>query len=115
MPAPRRTRADGERTREAIVRAAEQYDDHEPLNIGAGREISIRDLVTTICRLMNFTGHIRWDPTKPDGQPRRMLDTSRARQALGFEASMPMEEGLRRTIDWYLQHRPAPAHAARAR
>jgi GDP-L-fucose synthase len=86
---------------EGIVSAAESYDGAEPVNIGAGQEVSIRDLVTTICRLMGFGGRVLWDASKPDGQPRRMLDTTRAAEAFGFRAAMPIEEGLRRTIDWY--------------
>jgi GDP-L-fucose synthase len=92
---------------EGILLATERYDGSEPVNIGAGREISIKDLVATICRLMNFRGAIRWDSSKPDGQPRRMLDTRRAEQAFGFKASMQPEEGLKRTIEWYLRQRKA--------
>jgi GDP-L-fucose synthase len=94
---------------EGIVRATERYDSPEPMNIGAGREISIRDLVTTICQLLGYTGRIKWDTSKPDGQPRRMLDTSRAERECGFKARMPAEEGLRRTIEWYRSVR-AVAH-----
>lgn len=90
---------------EGIVLAAERYDKPEPVNIGAGREISIRDLVELICRLMDFKGRIKWDPTKPDGQPRRCLDTSLAEKEFGFRAAMPFEEGLKKTIEWYLQQR----------
>lgn len=86
---------------EAIVLAAERYESPEPVNIGAGFEISIKDLVTTIARLTGFNGKIVWDASKPDGQPRRMLDTSRAEREFGFKASTGFEEGLRRTIDWY--------------
>lgn len=86
---------------EAIVRAADRYESAEPMNIGSGRETAIRELVETICRLMGFTGEIRWDASKPDGQPRRWLDTSRALGMLGFEARTPLEEGLRRTIQWW--------------
>jgi GDP-L-fucose synthase len=91
---------------EAIVLAAERYDGREPVNIGAGFEIAIRDLVAQIASLANFRGDIVWDSSKPDGQPRRMLDTSRATAAFGFKATMPFEEGLRRTIDWYRRTRP---------
>jgi GDP-L-fucose synthase len=86
---------------EGIVLAAERYDGSDPVNLGVGAEITIRDLLTLIARLTGFTGEIRWDPTKPDGQPRRALDTSRAREELGFVAAVPFEEGLRRMIAWY--------------
>ena len=85
--------------------ATEAYDDAEPVNLGAGFEITIRGLVELITRLMGFTGEIRWDATKPDGQPRRCLDTSRAERLFGFRATTGFEEGLRRTIEWYRQHR----------
>jgi len=88
---------------EAIVRATERYDGGLPVNLGAGREISIRELVQTIARLCGFHGAIRWDASQPDGQPRRMLDTSRAKQLFGFEATTDFEKGLRLTIEWYLQ------------
>jgi GDP-L-fucose synthase len=84
-----------------IVLAAELYDGAEPVNLGVGSEITIRDLVETIVGLTGFVGEIRWDVTKPDGQPRRALDTSRARELFGFSAGTPFEVGLRRTIDWY--------------
>jgi len=86
---------------EGIVLGAERYDGADPVNLGVGREITIRDLVRLIARLTRFDGEIRWDPSKPDGQPRRALDTSRARERFGFVATMDFEEGLRRTIDWY--------------
>jgi GDP-L-fucose synthase len=94
---------------EGIVLAAERYDDPEPVNLGVGREITIRELVGTIARLTRFDGDIQWDATKPDGQPRRALDTSRARAAFGFEAVTSFEEGLRRTIEWYESTTSAPA------
>ena len=84
-----------------IVLGAERYDGAEPVNLGVGHEITIRDLVELIARLTRFEGEIRWDPTKPDGQPRRALDTSRARERFGFVATTSFEDGLRRTIDWY--------------
>jgi GDP-L-fucose synthase len=87
---------------EAIVLATERYDGELPVNLGAGREISIRELVHTIARLCDFRGEIRWDASQPDGQPRRMLDTSRATQFFGFEATTDFEEGLRLTIEWFL-------------
>ena len=86
---------------EAIVLGAEHYDGAEPVNLGVGREITIRDLVELIVRLTRFAGEIRWDSSKPDGQPRRALDTSRARERFGFVATTDFEEGLRRTIEWY--------------
>ena len=84
-----------------IVEATFKYDEPEPVNIGAGREITIRDLTELICKLCGFTGRIDWDPTKPDGQPRRCLDTSRAREKFGFVAQVSLEDGLKKTIDWY--------------
>jgi GDP-L-fucose synthase len=86
---------------EGIVLAAERYDGPEPVNLGVGREITIRELVSLIVELTGFGGKIRWDPTKPDGQPRRALDTSRAREWFGFTASTPLEDGLRRTVEAY--------------
>jgi GDP-L-fucose synthase len=86
---------------EGIVLAAERYDDAEPVNLGVGREITIRDLVALIVQLTGFEREVRWDPSKPDGQPRRALDTSRARERFGFVAGTSFEDGLRRTIDWY--------------
>ncbi len=88
---------------EGIVLAAERYDGAEPVNLGVGNEITIRDLVGLIVRLTRFAGEIHWDPSKPDGQPRRALDTSRARERFGFVATTAFEEGLRHTIDWYQQ------------
>jgi GDP-L-fucose synthase len=89
---------------EGIVLGAERYDGAEPVNLGVGREITIRDLVELIVRLTRYEGEVHWDPSKPDGQPRRALDTSRAREQFGFEARTSFEDGLRRTIDWYEQH-----------
>ena len=86
----------------AIVDAAEKYNDAEPVNIGTGAEVSIRELVERIRDLTGFTGDLKWDHSKPDGQPRRCLDTSRARNAFGFEAKVQLADGLRETIDWYL-------------
>lgn len=96
---------------EAILAAAERYDSEDPVNIGAGVEISITDLVTTIARHCGFVGDIVWDASKPDGQLRRMLDTSRARREFGFVARTPFEEGLRRTVEWYRAQRPAARSA----
>src|SRR3989344_4297036 len=90
---------------EGIVRAAEAYDSPEPVNLGSGSEISIKDLVALLCRLADFKGEVRWDASKPDGQPRRMLDTSRAKEAFGFQARTSFEEGLKKTIDWYCGER----------
>jgi GDP-L-fucose synthase len=86
---------------EAIVLAAERYDDREPVNLGTGSEISIKDLVTLVARQTGFTGRIVWDTSKPDGQPRRMLDTDRAAKYFGFVAKTSFDEGLRKTIAWY--------------
>ena len=90
---------------EGIVRAAEVMDEPTPINLGTGREITIRDLVTLIAKLVGFTGRIEWDATKPDGQPRRCLDTSRARTLLEWEARTDFETGLRQTIDWWRARR----------
>lgn len=90
---------------EAIVMATNRFNDPDPVNIGSGIEVAIKDLAETIARLSGFEGNLRWDPSKPDGQPRRRLDTSRAEKSFGFVAQTPMEEGLRRTIDWYREHR----------
>lgn len=84
-----------------IVLATERYDHAEPVNLGAGREVRIRDLVDLIAKLTGFEGRIRWDATRPDGQPRRLLDTTRAEQQFGFRAEVGLEEGLRRTIAWW--------------
>jgi GDP-L-fucose synthase len=86
---------------EGIVLAAERYDGAEPVNLGVGREITIRELVELIARLTGFSGELRWDASKPDGQPRRALDTSRARERFGFVAKASFEDGLQATIDWY--------------
>lgn len=90
---------------EGVVRAAEAMDEPVPINLGTCMEITIRDLVHLIARLVGFTGEIRWDATKPDGQPRRCLDTSRAADLLGWRAQVGFEDGLRRTIDWYRANR----------
>ena len=85
----------------AIAMATENYDGAEPVNLGAGFEITIRDLAEEIKAMTGFAGRIAWDATQPDGQPRRCLDTSRARELFGFEAEMPFEKGLRETIEWW--------------
>jgi GDP-L-fucose synthase len=86
---------------EGILLAAEKYDEPEPVNIGAGFEISISDLIHLIVRLTGYRGRVRFDATMPSGQPRRMLDTSRARARFGFVAGTSLEEGLRKTIEFY--------------
>lgn len=90
---------------EGILLAAERYNKPEPVNLGAGFEISIKDLIDLIARFMNFKGRIIWDTSKPDGQPRRKLDTSRAYEEFGFKAKIPLEEGLKQTITWYRENR----------
>ncbi len=90
---------------EGIVAAAERYDKSDPVNLGAGFEITIRDLVPLIMRLCRFEGELVWDTTKPDGQPRRMLDTSRAEREFGWKARIGFEEGLAETIAWFEAHR----------
>jgi GDP-L-fucose synthase len=87
-----------------LVLAAERYNKPDPVNLGSGMEITIRDLVVLINELTGYRGEIHWDTTKPDGQPKRCLDVSRARKEFGFEAAMPFREGLKRTIAWYEAH-----------
>jgi len=103
---------DGKATREflyvadaarAILLAAERYDDPRPVNIGAGFEVSIRELATLIAELTGFPGRLVFDASKPSGQQRRSADVSRAREAFGFEASVSLREGLKQTIDWYVR------------
>jgi GDP-L-fucose synthase len=89
----------------AIVMATEQYDRPEPVNIGAGFEISIKDLAELIARLAGFEGEVVWDASQPDGQPRRCLDTSRASEQFGFTAETYLEDGLRKTVDWYVTNK----------
>ncbi len=86
---------------EGIILALEKYDKPEPVNIGAGKEIAIADLVKLLCELLDFDGEIKWDTTKPDGQPRRLLDVSRAPKEFGFTAKTCFKDGLRKTIEWY--------------
>lgn len=88
----------------AILLAAEKYNQSEPINIGSGMEISINDLTNLICELAGFKGEIVWDSTKPDGQPRRCLDTSKAEREFGFKAYTDFREGLKKTIEWYLEN-----------
>lgn len=90
---------------EGILLAAERYDKPEPVNIGRGFEIKIKDLVELIAELTGFKGKIKWDATKPDGQPRRCLDVTKAKKEFGFEAKMNFREGLKKTIEWYIQNR----------
>jgi GDP-L-fucose synthase len=91
----------------AVAMATEKYDGPDPVNLGAGFEITIKDLVEKIKDMTGFKGEIVWDTSKPDGQPRRCLDTSRARKLFGFEAQMPFDEGLRDTIEWWKAHQIA--------
>jgi GDP-L-fucose synthase len=102
---------------EGIVLAAERYDDSEPVNLGSGHEISIKDLLTTIARNTDYTGLIVWDTTKPNGQPRRALNTDRAFERFGFRATTGFDEGLQKTIAWYretlaalMPAKPLPSH-----
>jgi GDP-L-fucose synthase len=90
---------------EGILLASEKYDSPEPVNLGAGFEISVKDLAVKISALTGFTGRIIWDASKPDGQPRRSLDTSRARHAFGFHASTSLDDGLKSTVEWYRKNR----------
>ena len=90
---------------EGILLGAERYDGDQPINLGSGREISIRQLAEQIVEMTGFKGRLTWDTSRPNGQPRRALDVSRAEALLGFRAATPFEEGLRRTIAWYEQNR----------
>jgi GDP-L-fucose synthase len=93
----------------AITLAADSYDSAEPVNLGSGHEITIRELATLICDLCGFRGAIQWDASRPDGQPRRCLDTTRARESFGFQAATSLRDGLAETIAWYEKHREEPA------
>jgi len=86
---------------EGIILATEKYDKPDPVNLGAGMEISIKDLAELLCQLMDFKGELRWDNSKPDGQPKRLLDVSKAEKEFGFKSKTDFEEGLKRTIEWY--------------
>ena len=99
---------------DAILRATDGYDKPEPLNIGTGHEISIRDLAELICEIAGYDGQLRWDTSKPDGQPRRCLDTTRARAELGFEARTSLREGLTETIRWCAHQTNSSAYAKAA-
>lgn len=90
---------------EGILLATERYNEPEPVNIGAGFEIKIKNLVELIAELTGFKGEIRWDTSKPDGQPRRCLDVSKAKEEFGFEARVDFRAGLEKTIEWYIKHR----------
>jgi GDP-L-fucose synthase len=90
---------------EGIIACAEQYNDQDPVNLGSGEEISIRDLADVVAHHVGYTGTIVWDTTKPNGQPRRKLDTSRALERFGWYSSTKFKDGLRKTVDWYLTHR----------
>ena len=90
---------------EGILLAAEKYNDSEPVNLGSGFEISIKDLVHLIAKLTGYTGSFKWNTTKPNGQPRRCLDTTRAKEYFGFEAKMTFEQGLEQTIAWYQENK----------
>jgi GDP-L-fucose synthase len=94
---------------DGLVLAADGYDGGEPVNLGAGKEISIRELAELVADVTGFTGRIEWDTTKPNGQPRRSIDASRARELFGFEARTPLREGLARTVAWYREQAPAYA------
>jgi GDP-L-fucose synthase len=93
-----------------IILATKQYNKPDPVNLGAGMEITIHDLVELIQELTDYSGEIRWDTSKPDGQPKRSLDVTLAQKEFGFTAKMPFREGLKRTIEWYEEHLSQPAH-----
>lgn len=90
---------------EGILMAAEQYDGEQPINLGTGEEIAIRELATLIAAEVGCTGRMQWDPTKPNGQPRRCLDVSRAKQLFGFHARHTLRDGVQHTVQWFLAHR----------
>jgi GDP-L-fucose synthase len=100
---------------EGILAAAERYDDPEPVNLGTGREISIRDLLATIMSITGLEAEVVWEKDKPDGQPRRCLDVSRAEQRLAFRAQISLEQGIAETVDWYLKNRGSLATMAEVR
>jgi GDP-L-fucose synthase len=100
---------------EGIALAAEHYNKPDPVNLGSGQEITIRQLAETVCDLCAFRGEIRWDATKPDGQPRRCLSTERARREFGFAASTSFRDGLAETIAWWEKHRRAPEESGGCR
>jgi len=88
-----------------VVDVMEKYDDQEPVNLGSGKEITINELVNLLCNILNFKGEIQWDHSKPNGQPRRRLDVSRAFEQFQFQSTIPLVEGLQRTVAWYEQQR----------
>jgi len=90
---------------DGLLAATEKYNASDPVNLGSGHEISIKDLTEMIIRMTGFEGRLTWDTSKPNGQPRRGLDVSRARERFGWQAHMPFEEGMRRTIEWYRSNR----------
>ena len=94
---------------EGLVRAAEHYNGPDPVNLGSGHEVSIRELVDLVAEATGYQGRIVWNTDKPNGQPRRLLDTTRAKERFGFEAQMPLREGLQRTTEWWRQHSAVPA------
>jgi GDP-L-fucose synthase len=94
---------------EGLALAADRYDAPDPVNLGASKEISIRELAELVADVTGFSGRIEWDTTKPNGQPRRSVDGTRARELFGFEAKTPLREGLERTVAWYRKHAPAYA------
>jgi nucleoside-diphosphate-sugar epimerase len=98
---------------DAILRAAAQYNESDPVNIGSGSEIKISELLQLIARLTRFEGEIRWQKDKPDGQPRRRLDVSRAFDKFGFQSHTSLEEGLRKTIDWYESQPTLELHSSK--
>ncbi len=93
-----------------VVLAAARLEGPEPVNLGVGQETTIRELVERICSIVGYQGGVEWDASKPDGQPRRALDTSRAREMFGFTAGVSFDDGLRRTIDWWRAYEHAIAH-----
>jgi GDP-L-fucose synthase len=98
---------------EGVVLAAERYDGADPINLGANHEVPIKELVELVVATVGFDGEIRWDSSKPDGQPRRRVDATRAEQYLGFKPTTKFDEGLRATVDWYLGHREEAESRAR--
>ena len=98
---------------DGIAIAGERYSGREPVNLGSGVEISIRDLAELVAELTGFEGELEWDTSQPNGQPRRQLDVTRARELFGWEAKTPLREGLERTIAWYREHAAALAPAGR--
>ena len=96
---------------DALLLGLHRYDGPEPINIGTGEEIAIRDLAALVAETTGFEGRIVWDPSKPNGYPRRKLDTGRAERLLGFRSQVPLRDGLARTIAWYRDHAVAGARA----